>query len=65
MCIAEISSPFFKDVLPGPIGIFSTASILSPVGPIIETVAPAAIWAGTLSAAGDPLQRFPTIVALP
>ena len=45
--------------------ISSTGSSRRPLGPAIATIAPAAIIAGTLSAAGEALHRLPTIVARP
>ena len=61
----EITSPFFSAVLPGPAGISPTGTSRLPDGPVTVTVAPAATSPGTLSAAGEPLQRLPTSVARP
>ena len=36
-----------------------------PLGPTMDALAPAAISAGTLSAAGEPLHRLPPMVARP
>ena len=43
----------------------STGTSRRPLGPTIEALAPAAISAGTLSAAGEPLHRLPPMVARP
>ena len=43
----------------------STGTDRRPPGPITEASAPAAISAGTLSAAGEALHRFPPSVARP
>ena len=58
-------SPFLEEVLPGPVGISSTGTSRVPSGPTIRATAPAAIMAGTLSAAGEPLQRLPPTEARP
>ena len=43
----------------------STAIVRLPAGPPIDALAPAATSAGTLSAAGEALQRLPTMVQRP
>ena len=43
----------------------STGTSRRPLGPTMEAFAPAAISAGTLSAAGEPLHRLPPMVARP
>ena len=58
-------SPLASEVLPGPMGISSTGTSRVPSGPTIRATAPAAIMAGTLSAAGDPLHRLPPTEARP
>src|ERR1700751_1058833 len=58
-------SPGVRLVRPGPTGNFSTGSSRRPFGPWIVTIAPAAIIAGTLSPAGEPLQRLPPAEARP
>ncbi len=58
-------SPFFSEVLPGPVATCPTGTSRVPSGPIRRAVAPAAIIAGTLSAAGEALQRLPASVARP
>ena len=58
-------SPLASDVLPGPTGTVSTGSVRLPSGPTIDALAPAATSAGTLSAAGEALQRLPTMVQRP
>src|SRR5258708_16817968 len=58
-------SPLRSEVLPGPIGIPSTGTSRVPSGPATRATAPAAINAGTLSAAGEALQRLPPKVARP
>src|SRR5581483_3065853 len=58
-------SPLVSDSLRGPIITSSTGISLRPFGPKTEAFAPAAIRAGTLSAAGEPLHRLPPIVARP
>src|SRR5688572_23916401 len=58
-------SPLASEVLPGPVGTFSTGIVRAPFGPAIDALAPAATRAGTLSAAGEALQRFPTMVQRP
>ena len=62
--MAVINSPFLRLVEPGPDGISSTRTSFVPDEFKIETDAPAAIIPGTLSAAGDPLHKLPTKVAL-
>src|SRR5262245_10229946 len=63
--IASMTSPFLSDVLPGPVTTSSTAIVRRPLGPTTAAFAPAAIIAGTLSAAGDALHRLPTTVHRP
>src|SRR6266849_2305717 len=58
-------SPLRSEVLPGPIGMPSTGTSRVPSGPATRAIAPAAIRAGTLSAAGEALQRLPPMVARP
>ena len=58
-------SPFSKTVFPGPVWKSSIGTSLLPLGPAIRALQPAAINAGTLSPAGDPLQRLPPKEALP
>ena len=58
-------SPGKKLVRPGPAGTFSTGSSRRPFGPCTVTMAPAATIAGTLSPAGEPLQRLPPAEARP
>src|SRR5262249_45344058 len=60
-----MNSPLASEVLPGPTGICSTGTSRVPFGPMMRAIAPAAITGGTLSAAGDPLQRLPPIEARP
>ena len=57
-------SPFASEVLPGT-GICSTGTSRMPLGPTILAIAPAAISAGTLSAAGEALHRLPPMEARP
>ena len=59
------SSPARRLVEPGPVTTSSTATRRFPPGPTISALAPAAIMAGTLSAAGEALQRLPAMVAPP
>src|SRR5258708_31825454 len=58
-------SPGLRLVRPGPAGTCSTGISRRPPGPCTVTVAPAAIMAGTLSAAGELLQRLPPPEARP
>ena len=58
-------SPGLKLVRPGPAGTFSTGISRRPFGPCTVTMAPAATMAGTLSPAGEPLQRLPPADARP
>src|SRR6516225_5273309 len=58
-------SPGFRLVRPGPTGTSSTFIWRRPFGPCTVTTAPAAIIAGTLSPAGEPLQRLPPADARP
>src|SRR5713226_1705913 len=60
-----MNSPGLKEVRPGPVAILSTATSRRPFGPATTQVARAAINAGTLSAAGDALQRLPASDARP
>src|SRR3954471_22985272 len=60
-----MSSPFLSEVLPGPVVTCSTGIVRLPLGPTITALAPAATSAGTLSAAGEALQRLPVMVARP
>src|ERR1700726_231643 len=60
-----MNSPGLKDVRPGPVAILSTGTSRRPFGPATTQVARAAISAGTLSAAGDALQRLPASDARP
>ena len=60
--IASTISPLASDVVPGPVITFSTATVRRRCGPTILTFAPAAIKAGTASAAGDALHRLPAMV---
>src|SRR5262249_31382471 len=60
-----MNSPGLKEVRPGPVAILSTGTSRFPFWPAITQVARAAISAGTLSAAGDALQRLPASDALP
>ena len=55
-----MNSPLASEVRPGPITMLSTGAVRVPDGPTMVQVARAAISAGTLSAAGDALQRLPT-----
>src|SRR5438128_1364912 len=55
-------SPLASEVLPGLTGICSTGMVRLFLGPVMTARAPAAIMAGTLSAAGDALQRLPAMV---
>ena len=61
--IAATISPGSRVVRPGPAGISSTGASRQPPGPTMAIRAPAAKSAGTLSAAGEPLQRLPASVA--
>ena len=63
--IDSISSPLSRQVCPGPVGTFSTATERRPLGPTMTALAPAAIIAGTLSAAGEALHRLPASVQRP
>jgi len=58
-------SPGKRLVRPGPAGTFSTGISRRPFGPCSVTMAPAAIMAGTLSPAGEPLHRLPPAEARP
>ena len=58
-------SPGLRLVRPGPAGTFSTGISRRPFGPCTVTMAPAATIAGTLSPAGEPLQRLPPADARP
>ena len=58
-------SPGFRLVRPGPAGTSSTLISRRPFGPCTVTTAPAATIAGTLSPAGEPLQRLPPADARP
>ena len=58
-------SSLASEVLPGPVGICSTGTSRVPLPPMMRAMAPAAISGGTLSAAGEPLQRLPPIEARP
>ncbi len=58
-------SPGFRLVRPGPAGTSSTFISRRPFGPCTVTMAPAATIAGTLSPAGEPLQRLPPADARP
>src|ERR1700719_923054 len=60
-----MNSSGLKEMRPGPIAILSTVSSRRPFGPATTQVARAAISAGTLSAAGDALQRLPASDARP
>src|SRR5271169_2298685 len=60
-----MNSPGLKEVRPGPIAMLSTGTSRRPFGPATTQVARAAISAGTLSAAGEALQRLPASDALP
>ena len=51
--------------MPGPVGTLSTGIVRLPPGPTTNALAPAATSAGTLSAAGEALQRLPTMVQRP
>src|SRR3989304_5381250 len=51
--------------LRGPAGTPSALTSRRPFGPCTVTTAPAAIIAGTLSPAGEPLQRLPPAEARP
>ena len=65
MSIETINSPCFNEFLPGETGISSTLHFLFPLGPTILAVASTAINAGTQSAAGEALHKFPAIVQRP
>ena len=58
-------SPFASDSLRGASMTSSTGTSRRPLGPTTDALAPAAISAGTLSAAGEPLHRLPPMVARP
>jgi len=58
-------SPALMLVRPGPAGTCSTGISRRPFGPCTVTMAPAATIAGTLSPAGEPLQRLPPAEARP
>jgi hypothetical protein len=57
--------PRSSDVRPGPVTMLSTGTSRRPFAPATTQVARAAISAGTLSAAGDALQRLPASDARP
>src|SRR5262245_25103205 len=59
------SSPLASESLRGPIITSSTGTSRRPAGPTTVATAPAAMRAGTLSAAGEPLHRLPPRVARP
>ena len=64
--ISRTNSSFASEVRPGPTGIMLRPGPRAcPCAPTITAVAPAAIMAGTLSAAGEALQRLPASVARP
>src|SRR6516162_7822412 len=54
-----MSSPLASEVRPGPVTIASTGASRRPFGPAMTQLARAVISAGTLSAAGEALQRLP------
>ena len=58
-------SPLASASLRGASMTSSTGTSRRPLGPTIDALAPAAISAGTLSAAGEPLHRLPPMVARP
>src|SRR5277367_2917688 len=60
-----MNSPGPKEVRPGPVAMLSTGTSRHPFGPATTQVARAAISAGTLSAAGEALQRLPASDARP
>ncbi len=60
-----MNSPLARFVRPGPAGTSETFISRSPFGPATTAIAPAAAKHGTLSAAGDALQRFPAKLARP
>ena len=60
-----MNSPGLKEVRPGPVAMLSTGTSRRPFGPATTQVARAAISAGTLSAAGEALQRLPASDARP
>src|ERR1035437_8653658 len=60
-----MNSSALREVRPGPVGILSTGTSRRPFAPATTQVARAAISAGTLSAAGDALQRLPASEARP
>src|ERR1700732_1080123 len=60
-----MNSPGLKEVRPGAVAILATGTSRRPWGPATTQVARAAISAGTLSAAGDALQRLPASDARP
>ena len=53
------NSPSASESWPGPVTTSATGMVRSPSAPAITARASEAIIAGTLSAAGEPLQRFP------
>ncbi len=53
------NSPSASESWPGPVTTSATGMVRSPSVPAITARASEAIIAGTLSAAGEPLQRFP------
>ena len=54
-----------SEVRPGPVAMLSTGTSRRPFAPATTQVARAAISAGTLSAAGEALQRLPASDARP
>ena len=60
--IASTTSPLRSEVVPGPVMILSTATVRLRCAPTTLTFAPAAISAGTASAAGEALHRLPAMV---
>ena len=64
-CLSDFSATATVEVRPGPVTILSTGTSRRPFGPATARVARAAISAGTLSAAGDALQRLPASDARP
>ena len=64
--ILTTNSPFFSDVLPGPVTISSTLAVRVPLGPAILTVAPAAIMPTAINWAepAKTIEDNPTVVAI-
>ena len=60
-----MNSPLTSEMRPGDSGISCTGQSRSPFGPNIRATALAATSPGTESAAGEPLQRLPAMVARP